>query len=132
MLYLLDTDICVWALRLRDPVASRVHSRSPDDLAVASMTEAELRFGALKSNDPTGGIAQVEACLNTGIAVLPFDSDAARRHAEIRYALRAGRIGDRDLVIASVALANGLRLATGNVREFGRVPGLVWEDWTAS
>ncbi len=35
-----------------------------------------------------------------------------------------------DLLIAAQALRTGATLATANVSEFARVPGLVWEDWT--
>ena len=34
-----------------------------------------------------------------------------------------------DLIIAATALANGLTLVTHNTREFGRVEGLLIEDW---
>ena len=38
-------------------------------------------------------------------------------------------IGANDLLIASTALANGLKVVTHNTAEFGRVPGLALEDW---
>ena len=38
-------------------------------------------------------------------------------------------IGPNDLLIASIALANGLTLVTHNTREFSRIPGLKLEDW---
>ena len=34
-----------------------------------------------------------------------------------------------DYLIAGTALAHQAILVTHNTREFGRVPGLVWEDW---
>ena len=43
---------------------------------------------------------------------------------------RMGRpIGERDLLIASIALARRLTVITHNVSEFRRVPGLRIEDW---
>jgi tRNA(fMet)-specific endonuclease VapC len=51
----------------------------------------------------------------------------------IRYmngrATRGTPIGPYDLQIAAIALAHGCTLVTHNVREFGRVPALVFEDW---
>src|SRR5215469_10513490 len=103
--YVLDTDTVIWMLRERDPVLSRVRTRSPDELAVTTMTEAELRYGALNSSNPTAGFARIDAFLSAPIERLPFDSDAARWHAELRWALRSRPIGERDLIIASVAMA---------------------------
>jgi len=127
--YLLDTDVCVWAIRGRGPSTPRVRARSPDDLAVCSVTEAELRFRMLKRDTPMNRIA-TEAFLDEIGTVLPFDSAAARRHAELRFAIRAQPISEHDLLIASIAVANKLTLVTGNVREFSRIPGLKIENWT--
>jgi tRNA(fMet)-specific endonuclease VapC len=130
--YILDTDTCICVLRQREPVFSRVRALSPDDLAVTAMTEAELRYGARNSSNPIAGMARVETFLSAPIESLPFDSDAARWHAELRYALRPTPIGERDLVIASVAVANGHTFVTRNTAEFARVPGLVCQDWTTA
>lgn len=124
MRYLLDTDTCVWFLRQRDPVYSRVRSESPDDIAIASMTLAELYFGALRSSAPEAASARIDALIGVPIRVLPFDESAAPEHASIRLLLLAAPIGERHLAIASVAAAHGLKVVTNNLREFGRVPGL--------
>jgi tRNA(fMet)-specific endonuclease VapC len=124
---LLDTDVCVGWLRQKPAVVSQLRLLSPADLAVATMTVAELRYGALLSRDPEGNLERVESILESGIAILGFDREAANRHAELRLALRHQPVGDRDLVIASTAQANGYAVMTGNRREFDRIPGLVVE-----
>lgn len=65
------------------------------------------------------------------IAVIPFEEDAAHRYGELRAALdrRGTPIGDADVRIASIALARGLTVITGNVRHFQMVPGLAVENW---
>lgn len=129
MAYLLDTDTCIWAIRGRDPVRSSVAAQSPDDLAISAMTLAELSYGAINSSDPSNAFSRLERFVAAGISILPFDADAARAHAEIRYRIRAQPIGANDLVIASVAVSRGHTLVTSNLREFSRVPGLSCIDW---
>jgi len=92
------------------------------------MTEAELGYGVLASRDRESNAARTGLLLEA-MEILPFDSDAAQAHARIRWAVRKLPIGERDLVIASVAVARGLTLVTGNHREFRRVPDLALENW---
>lgn len=127
--WVLDTDVCIEWLRRRRGIPERLRALSPADLAITAITEAELRYGALRSREPDANLDQVESILASGILLLDFDRSAALHHAEIRLALRATPIGERDLVIASVARANGCTVATGNIREFERVPGLPVENW---
>jgi tRNA(fMet)-specific endonuclease VapC len=127
--YLLDTDTCVFALRHDSGVLRRLKALSPDEVAVTSMTEAELWYGAWQSRDPASSRHSVAAFLEP-IVRLPFDSESAERHAELRFSLRAHPIGERELVIASVAVTHGITLVTHNRREFTRVTDLALEDWT--
>jgi tRNA(fMet)-specific endonuclease VapC len=59
--------------------------------------------------------------------ILPFDTAAADEAERLR-ALKI-RISTSDRKIAAVALANGATLITSNAVDFGRVPGLRFEDW---
>ena len=130
MIYLLDTNTCVYAIKRMPQVVRRLQERSPDDFAVSAITVAELRFGAAKSSRPTETRRSVDAFLKP-FEVLPFGNDAANEYAPLRLALeREGRpIGERDLLIAATAKSLGLIVVTHNVREFSRVPDLKVEDW---
>ncbi len=130
MTFLLDTNVCVYAIKRQPGVLSRLQSLSPADVAISSITLAELFFGAAKSSKPVRTRANVDAFLRP-LDVLAFEREAAEAYAEIRLRLeRMGQpIGERDLLIASIARSRRLTVVTHNVSEFGRVPGLRVEDW---
>jgi len=129
--YVLDTNTCIYALKLQGRVVDTMRRHAPDDLAVTIVTVAELWFGARKSARPAATRREIDAFLDP-LAVFPFDHAAAEAYAELRLAPseRAGRpIGERDLLIASIASARGLTVVTHNLSEFARVPRLRSEDW---
>jgi tRNA(fMet)-specific endonuclease VapC len=128
--FVLDTNTCIYALKLQGRVVERLRDHAPDDLGVTIITIAELWFGAHKSVRSSVARREMDGFLEP-FEVLPFDREAAEAYARVRFELeRIGRpIGERDLLIASIALARGLTVVTHNVSEFGRVPGLKTEDW---
>jgi len=130
MRLVLDTNTCIYALKLQGRVVERLREHSPDEVGVTIVTLAEMWFGAHKRARPSVARREIDGFLEP-FAVLPFDHQAAEAYARARYELeRRGRpIGERDLLIASIALARGLTVVTHNVSEFGRVPGLKTEDW---
>ena len=71
------------------------------------------------------------AGLRAQFPTLPFDEQAAEECGKVRAHLAGlGQlIGPNDLMIAAIALANGLTVVTHNTAEFSRVPGLLLEDW---
>jgi tRNA(fMet)-specific endonuclease VapC len=130
MRYVLDTNTCVYALKLQGRVVERMREHSPDDLGITIVSVAELWFGARKSTRPAATRREIDAFLEP-FDVLPFDQEAAEAYARTRFELeRVGRpIGERDLMIASIALARGLTVVTHNLSEFRRVSALMAEDW---
>ena len=130
MIYLLDTNTCVYAIKRDLRVLRSLQEHSPDDFGISAITVAELWFGAAKSSRPQQTRSSVDAFLKP-FEVLPFAGEAAEEYAEIRLQLeRVGRpIGERDLLIAATAKSRRLTVVTHNVREFARVSGLKVEDW---
>ncbi|WP_075768906.1 type II toxin-antitoxin system VapC family toxin [Aerophototrophica crusticola] len=139
-MYLLDTNVCVAILNSdRGSVWARYDaaSRRGVGLFVSSITVFELEFGIAKS----AGRRQAENRARLGrlkgdpaLRFLAFDGGDAAHAGRVREHLRAaGRpIGPYDLLIAGQALARGLAVVTANMGEFGRVPGLSVEDWSAA
>ena len=130
MKYVLDTNTCIYALKLQGRVVERMREHLPSEIAITTITLAELWFGAQKSTRSLAVRREVDAFLEP-FEVLPFDREAAGTYARVRFDLeRIGRpIGERDLLIASVALARNLTVVTHNLGEFTRVPALKTEDW---
>jgi tRNA(fMet)-specific endonuclease VapC len=130
-MYLLDTN--VWITVLRHPtssLAARFRALTPADICTCSVVVAELRHGCLRSAKPAANRSALDALLAPHVS-LPFDDAVADQHATIRHHLESigQMIGPLDLQIAAIALANDCTLVTHNTAEFGRVPGLMIEDW---
>lgn len=131
MKFILDTDICIFVIKRKPPsVLDRFGQHSQDDLAISSVTVAELRYGAEKSARPQQNHAALDAFL-APLVIADFDAVAADHYGRIRAELeRQGTpIGPLDTMIAAHALALAVTLITGNTSEFSRVPGLVMENW---
>jgi len=127
--FVLDTNVISKAIRGKDGTRQRLLATPQSMLRLASMVLAELEYGAICSLDPERHRRKRDILI-AGIPVLPFDDAAARVHARLRWDLRQQPIGERDLIIAAIALAHGCGVVTNNRAEFARAPGLRVEDWT--
>jgi tRNA(fMet)-specific endonuclease VapC len=132
MRFLLDTNICVYALKQNQAVLSRLLAEHPVDIGLSVITEAELRTGVAKSAAATKNARLLENFLRP-LTVVEFTSDDALAYATVRAKLeRAGTpIGPLDTLIAAQAFARKLTLVSNNQREFGRIAGLRLENWTS-
>lgn len=128
---LLDTNLCIRALRDRPPAIRERLKQEQDTLCLSTVVLYELYVGAAQSPSPETNRAVIEAFVEP-FPVLEFDAEAAFHAARIRADLtRTGNIiGPYDLLIAGHARSLGLKVITGNLREFSRVDGLQCEDWS--
>jgi tRNA(fMet)-specific endonuclease VapC len=131
-MYLLDTNIVSYWMRGHEPLLNRIKSHSPQDLSIAAITLAEIYYGIEKSpvkkKERRLKIEQIRSLLQ----IRPFDEASAAKYGTIRAQLekKGLMISERDLQIASIAIANRLCVITHNVREFIRVEKLKVEDWS--
>ena len=131
--FMLDTDTCSYILkRSSQTVLRRLQTVPVSEVCISVITKSELLYGVQLSPRARQDNIAVDAFLRH-LAVLDFPDEAAAHYAEIRAELkmRGQLIGANDLLIAAHARCLGLVLVTNNVREFGRVPGLIVENWMA-
>lgn len=129
--YLLDSDVCIYAMRRQSVRLLRRLDRFAPLCAISVIVYGELRFGQATSVRSKEVGAFLAALLEV-IPVLPLPLGAVVEYAALRAALaRAGApIGANDAWIGAHALAGNLTLITNNEREFRRIPKLRVESWT--
>jgi tRNA(fMet)-specific endonuclease VapC len=122
---LLDTTFLIDADRsggaLDDVIADE------DDVAIAAITIAELRVGALLGNRKAAAArtAFVEDVL-AAIPVLAYDVSVAEAHALLLVEVRrqGRRRGAHDLLIAATAMASRRAVVTADAAAFANLPDL--------
>ena len=126
---LIDSSVLIDMERsTRDHIARWVRGREEEEAFISVISASELLHGVHRANTArrrAKRLAFVEAIL-AGMPVIGIDLATARSHAQLWSELsRKGRmIGVHDSWLAATCLAHGLSLATSNLREFERVPGL--------
>lgn len=131
---MLDTCICSFIMReLPESLLQRLAQEvaHQNRLVISAITYAEMRYGQIGKKASRKHKQLVDEFVRRIDAVLPWDRAAVDATVEVKRQLTdAGMpIGDNDTAIAGHALAAGCTLVTNNIREFGRVPGLEYEDW---
>jgi tRNA(fMet)-specific endonuclease VapC len=131
MTYLLDTNTCIYIINKKPASAIRkIQTRQPEQVAISSITIAELEYGVARSQQPERNRVALLGFLMP-FTILDFDHEAATFYGIIRSSLeKVGKpIGPMDLLLAAQARARNMVLVTNNLREFKRVEGLRVENW---
>jgi len=130
-MYLLDTNACIAVLNgSSPPLVAQLQRHNPVDILLCSVVKAELIYGAYQSSRPADNLRLLDRFFEPFIS-LPFDDTCCDVYGRVRSDLARGGtpIGPNDLLIAATAIANDLTLVTANSKEFGRVAGLLMENW---
>lgn len=132
MMYMLDTNICIYAIKNKpQQVIDKIKDNLTSGLCISSITLAELQHGVCKSVSVEKNMVALMQFLAI-VEILDFDDLAAVQYGEIcAYLQQKGTpIGTMDMLIAAHARSSNLTLVTNNVREFERVPKLIIENWS--
>lgn len=128
-MYLIDTDVALFAIRGNSVILRRLGELMGQDWAISAVAGYEIQKG-IEANPSTRSSSKARSFL-TDAEILPLSVDAASRAAWVYQALRSEglSIGTADELIAGHALSLGATLVTNNRKHFEKVPGLKIESW---
>lgn len=132
-MYLLDTNILSELVKKKpnNNLIGRLETVPSASLYTASICIMELRYGALRIENGANLWAKIQKRIISKLRVLCFDYKEALKAAEILCELYSvGQpIGIEDVMIASIAMSNGLVMVSANTKHFSRIPELPLENW---
>jgi tRNA(fMet)-specific endonuclease VapC len=136
--YILDTD----SLSLIHSGHERTRKRRDEEESINVATTIVTRVEILRARfDHLLKVADEEDLLRAqrwlasseellrNIEILAFHETSAAQFKKLRSVKKLKRIGNADLLIASIALARKTILITRNVKHFRLVPNLKLENW---
>jgi predicted nucleic acid-binding protein len=121
---LIDTNVLILINRLNP-------EELPEDIAVSTVTMAELAAGPHFTDNPVERAERIERLQNAEAQFdpLPFDTAAARRYGHLIAAVLSSGRNPRprriDLMIAAIASAHRIPLYTVNPKDFRSLDGLL-------
>lgn len=131
MKYMLDTNICIYAIKHKpETVIKNFLQHDPDEICISSITYAELMHGVEKSQAIERNKMALSLFLSP-ITIKEFTVTAAEEYGKIRATLekKGTPIGPMDMLIAAHAKSEDLIIVTNNTKEFNRVNNLQIENW---
>ena len=136
-LYVLDTDTLSLLQHAHVVVQQRVLSVPATDVAITIISVEEQLTGwqtALRRARDAAGFERAYDRMTAAVRslsalpILSFSQTAFHRYEDL-IGLKLN-VGKMDLRIGAIALEHGAVVVTRNVRDFGRIPNLVVEDWS--
>ena len=132
-MFIFDTDIYTNVMRKipSEKLINRLKMVSRRDQFTTTITIAEVYYGLMKASNRIKLLKLFESVLLPRATILPFDFSAAKKYGEIRSFLekQGTPLAYADLQIASITLSMNMKLITGNLKNFQRVPQLTVENW---
>lgn len=135
--WVLDTDHVSLFQQNHPVLIQRINAANPEKIGVTVITLEEQFYGRLnvirRANSPEkliSAYAKLSATWNYFATVNLLDFGIAASNCYTDLLSQKIRIGTQDLRIAAIALSKNAILVTRNRRDFERVPGLRFEDWT--
>jgi len=133
VIWLLDTNMLVYARNGKTPVAARLDQAwGQGDVVTSLLAVGELIYGAEKSARREENLAAVEQQLAMLDGILPLTVEIVHRFGRLKADLERRGVTkqDIDLHIVATAIEAGATLVTNDRALLdGTIPGLTVENW---
>jgi tRNA(fMet)-specific endonuclease VapC len=139
-LWILDTDHLSLLERGNLQIQKKIQQTSSSTVAITIITAEEQIKGRLATINNLSGVEKVERLAFAyralsltledlkSFPILQFSDDARDRYRE--FLQQKIRVGSHDLRIAAIVLSMNGVLITRNRRDFEKISGLRFEDWS--
>ena len=131
-MYLLDTNICIFLIKKKNPLLiEKLKKYYNKGIFISSLTLAELEYGVENSDHKEKNRLSLIEFL-TIFEILNFEQKDTQSYGMIKSDLRkSGKmIGAIDALLAAQSISRNLIFITNNTKEFERINNLRIEDWT--
>jgi len=135
--YLLDTNVLLHLVNKADGhefIADQLQKHNPKSLYIGAITVWEISRMVEKKTKASPKAALAALRLMEQFQVMPLDARSAavggNLHAHL--ANKGQTIGERDSMLAGIAMVHQMDVVTDNVSEFDRVPGILVSNWRTS
>jgi tRNA(fMet)-specific endonuclease VapC len=137
-MYLLDTDTLTHLHAGNINVVKQLNSVDDDMIAITIITKIEVLRGridyVLKADTGEKLIKAQELLFRTEellnqLPIIAINQLASEEFNRLRAISKLRKIGQADLLIASITLVNRATLVTRNLRHFQQIPGIKVVNW---
>jgi tRNA(fMet)-specific endonuclease VapC len=137
-MYLLDTDTLTHLHAGNSNVVKQLNTVEDDLITITIITKIEVLRGridyVLKADTEEKLIKAQELLFRTEellnqLPIIPINQLAADEFNRLRAISKLRKIGQADLLIASITLVNRAILVTRNLRHFQQIPGIEVVNW---
>lgn len=137
-MYLLDTDTLTHLHAGNSNVVKQLNIVEDDLIGITIITKIEVLRGridyVLKADTGEKLIKAQELLFRTEellnqLPIIPISQSAAEEFNRLRAISKLRKIGQADLLIASITLVNRATLVTRNLRHFQQIPGIKVVNW---
>ena len=128
MKYLLDTNIIIFFLKVRQGLVEKFDQIGFENLYISEITIAELKFGAEKSEYPDKNNSIINDLIDKFKQIPIYSALDIYAKEKARLSRKGKIIDDFDLLIGSTALVNDMVLVTNDEKHFKKIKDIKIEN----